>query len=80
VLRKAYEATKDGFFSIVTKQWPIKPHIAVVGLCYLVGVICCGMLYVAKECLMHAHIWARIISSVIEDEIERRIGSLLQAF
>ncbi|AQK80901.1 putative protein phosphatase 2C 48 [Zea mays] len=48
VLKKAYEATEDGFFSIVTKQWPVKPQIAAVGSCCLVGVICGGMLYVAN--------------------------------
>ncbi|GJM97425.1 hypothetical protein PR202_ga14352 [Eleusine coracana subsp. coracana] len=48
VLKKAYEATEDGFFSIVTKQWPVKPQIAAVGSCCLVGVICGGVLYVAN--------------------------------
>ncbi|CAL5040520.1 unnamed protein product [Urochloa decumbens] len=48
VLKKAYEATEDGFFSVVTKQWPVKPQIAAVGSCCLVGVICGGMLYVAN--------------------------------
>lgn len=48
VLKKAYEATEDGFFSIVTKQWSVKPQIAAVGSCCLVGVICSGMLYVAN--------------------------------
>ncbi|CAM0908724.1 unnamed protein product [Alopecurus aequalis] len=48
VLKKAYEATEDGFFSIVTKQWSVKPQIAAVGACCLVGVICGGMLYVAN--------------------------------
>ncbi|KAF0902139.1 hypothetical protein E2562_014392 [Oryza meyeriana var. granulata] len=48
VLKKAYEATEDGFFSVVTKQWPVKPQIAAVGSCCLVGVICGGILYVAN--------------------------------
>lgn len=48
VLRKAYQATEEGFFSLVTKQWPMKPQIAAVGSCCLVGVICGGMLYVAN--------------------------------
>jgi pyruvate dehydrogenase phosphatase len=43
--KKAYDVTEDGLFYIVTKQWPIKPQIAVVGSCYLVGVIWGGMLY-----------------------------------
>ncbi|XVF15970.1 hypothetical protein REPUB_Repub09cG0201800 [Reevesia pubescens] len=48
VIRKAYQATEDGFLSIVTKQWPIKPQIAAVGSCCLVGVVCNGTLYIAN--------------------------------
>ncbi|KAJ0964052.1 hypothetical protein J5N97_029174 [Dioscorea zingiberensis] len=48
VIRKAYQATEEGFHSLVTKQWPMKPQIAAVGSCCLVGVICGGTLYVAN--------------------------------
>lgn len=48
VIRKAFQATEEGFLSLVTKQWPIKPQIAAVGSCCLVGVICGGTLYVAN--------------------------------
>lgn len=48
VIRKAFQATEDGFFSLVTKQWPIKPQIAAVGSCCLVGIVCNGTLYVAN--------------------------------
>ncbi|KAG1359456.1 putative protein phosphatase 2C 60 [Cocos nucifera] len=48
VIRKAFQATEEGFFSLVTKQWPMKPQIAAVGSCCLVGVICGGMLYIAN--------------------------------
>lgn len=48
VIKKAYQATEEGFLSLVTKQWPIKPQIAAVGSCCLVGVICGGTLYVAN--------------------------------
>lgn len=48
VIRKAYQATEEGFLSLVTKQWPIKPQIAAVGSCCLVGVICGGTLYIAN--------------------------------
>ena len=48
VIRKAYQATEEGFLSLVTKQWPMKPQIAAVGSCCLVGVICGGTLYVAN--------------------------------
>lgn len=31
VIRKAFQATEEGFLSVVTKQWPEKPQIAAVG-------------------------------------------------
>ncbi|CAA7056995.1 unnamed protein product [Microthlaspi erraticum] len=48
VIRKAYEATEEGFIGVVAKQWAVKPHIAAVGSCCLVGVVCDGRLYVAN--------------------------------
>ncbi|KAK1326921.1 putative protein phosphatase 2C 60 [Acorus calamus] len=48
VIRKAFQATEDGFVSLVTKQWPMKPQIAAVGSCCLVCVICNGTLYIAN--------------------------------
>ncbi|TYI56211.1 hypothetical protein E1A91_D11G193800v1 [Gossypium mustelinum] len=48
VIKKAYQATEDGFFSLVTKQWPMNPQIAAVGSCCLVGVVCNGTLYIAN--------------------------------
>ncbi|BAT75344.1 hypothetical protein LR48_Vigan01g173500 [Vigna angularis] len=48
VIRKAYQATEEGFLSVVTKQWPMNPQIAAVGSCCLVGVICGGILYIAN--------------------------------
>ncbi|PSS00449.1 Protein like [Actinidia chinensis var. chinensis] len=48
VIRKAFQATEEGFLSVVTKQWSIKPQIAAVGSCCLVGVICGGTLYIAN--------------------------------
>ncbi|XP_022969124.1 probable protein phosphatase 2C 60 [Cucurbita maxima] len=48
VIRKAFQATEDGFLSIVQRQWSTNPQIAAVGSCCLVGVICDGTLYVAN--------------------------------
>ncbi|CAK9134562.1 unnamed protein product [Ilex paraguariensis] len=48
VIRKAFQATEEGFISLVTKQWPMKPQIAAVGSCCLVGIICNGALYIAN--------------------------------
>ncbi|CAA2978504.1 probable protein phosphatase 2C 60 isoform X1 [Olea europaea var. sylvestris] len=48
VIRKALQATEDGFFSFVSRQWSSNPQIAAVGSCCLVGVICNGTLYIAN--------------------------------
>ncbi|KAJ8499162.1 hypothetical protein OPV22_009714 [Ensete ventricosum] len=48
VIRKAYQATEEGFLSLVTKQWPMKPQIAAVGSCCLVGVVSGGLIYTAN--------------------------------
>lgn len=48
VIRKAFQATEDGFLSLVTRQWSTKPQIAAVGSCCLVGVISGGTLYIAN--------------------------------
>lgn len=48
IIRKAFEATEEGFLSIVAKQWPMKPQLAAVGSCCLVGLICNGILYIAN--------------------------------
>lgn len=48
VIRKAFSATEEDFISLVRKQWLIKPQVASVGSCCLVGVISSGMLFVAN--------------------------------
>ncbi|KAL6517458.1 hypothetical protein OROMI_033159 [Orobanche minor] len=48
VIQKAFQATEDGFFSVVSRQWPTQPQIAAVGSCCLVGIISGGTLYVAN--------------------------------
>ncbi|CAN1192542.1 Probable protein phosphatase 2C 60 [Linum perenne] len=48
VIRKAFQATEDGFLSLVTRQWTMKPQIAAVGSCCLVGIISDGTLYIAN--------------------------------
>jgi len=48
VIRKALQATEEGFMSVVANQWSMSPQIAAVGSCCLVGVICNGSLYIAN--------------------------------
>ncbi|XP_062222416.1 probable protein phosphatase 2C 25 [Phragmites australis] len=48
VVRSAFSATEEGFLSLVRKTHFIKPLIAAVGSCCLVGVIWRGTLYVAN--------------------------------
>lgn len=48
VISKAFLATEEDFLSLVKKQWLIKPLLASVGSCCLVGIICSGLLYIAN--------------------------------
>ncbi|CAK9315298.1 unnamed protein product [Citrullus colocynthis] len=48
VIRKAFQATEEGVIAQVSKQWSMRPQIAAVGSCCLVGVICGGTLYIAN--------------------------------
>ncbi|KAL9267583.1 putative protein phosphatase 2C 60 [Drosera capensis] len=48
VIKKAFQATEEGFMSQVARQWSTKPQIASVGSCCLVGIVCSGTLYVAN--------------------------------
>ncbi|RVW38505.1 putative protein phosphatase 2C 28 [Vitis vinifera] len=48
VIRKAFQATEEGFISLVARQWSIRPQLAAVGSCCLVGVICGGNLHIAN--------------------------------
>lgn len=48
VIRKAFQATEEGFMSTVTKLWPVSPQIAAVGSCCLAGIISGDTLYIAN--------------------------------
>lgn len=48
VVRNAFSATEDGFLTVVRRSRQIKPLIAAIGSCCLVGVIWRGTLYVAN--------------------------------
>lgn len=48
VVRSAFSATEEGFLTLVRRTHFIKPMIAAVGSCCLVGVIWRGTLYVAN--------------------------------
>ncbi|KAL9275833.1 putative protein phosphatase 2C 28 [Drosera capensis] len=48
VIRKTVQATEEGFLSVVSKHWPLKPQIAAVGSCCLLGILCDGKLFVAN--------------------------------
>lgn len=48
VIRKAIQATEDGFQSLVSQQWPLNPRMASVGSCCLVGIVCDGTIYVSN--------------------------------
>ncbi|XP_022747048.1 probable protein phosphatase 2C 68 [Durio zibethinus] len=48
ILRSAFSATEDGFLTLVCSTCGMKPLIAAIGSCCLVGVIWRGTLYVAN--------------------------------
>ncbi|PSS36306.1 Protein like [Actinidia chinensis var. chinensis] len=48
ILRSAFSATEDGFLSLVRRSCGIKPLIASIGSCCLVGIIWKGTIYVAN--------------------------------
>lgn len=48
VIKKAFSATEEKFFQFVKHQMPIKPQIASVGSCCLVGAISNDELHVAN--------------------------------
>ncbi|PKA59615.1 putative protein phosphatase 2C 60 [Apostasia shenzhenica] len=48
VIKKAIQATEDGFLALVSTEWPVKPQLAAVGSCCLIGVVCGGKIYVAN--------------------------------
>lgn len=48
IIRNAVSATEDGFLTLVRRSYGIKPLIASIGSCCLVGVIRKGTLYIAN--------------------------------
>ncbi|KAL6843682.1 hypothetical protein ACP4OV_026253 [Aristida adscensionis] len=48
VVRNAFSATEEGFLSLVRRTYLIKPSMATIGSCCLVGVIWRGTLYLAN--------------------------------
>ncbi|KAL8227554.1 hypothetical protein R6Q57_015138 [Mikania cordata] len=48
VIKKAFNATEEKFFQFVKHQMPVRPQIASVGSCCLVGAISDGELHVAN--------------------------------
>ncbi|CAI9091042.1 OLC1v1025961C1 [Oldenlandia corymbosa var. corymbosa] len=48
VITRAFLATEEDFLSLVEREWLDRPHIASVGSCCLVGIVCSGVLYIAN--------------------------------
>ncbi|XP_051120183.1 probable protein phosphatase 2C 38 [Andrographis paniculata] len=48
VIKNAYLATEEEFLSTVKQKWETKPHLASVGSCCLVGIVCNGLVYVGN--------------------------------
>ncbi|KAD1514667.1 hypothetical protein E3N88_42698 [Mikania micrantha] len=84
VIKKAFQATEEGFLSIVSKQWPMKPQLAAVGSCCLVGVVCGGNLYIANlgdsRAVLGRHVKAtgEVLAIQLSDEHNACIESVRQ--
>ncbi|KAL8223956.1 hypothetical protein R6Q57_019431 [Mikania cordata] len=84
VIKKAFQATEEGFLSIVSKQWPMKPQLAAVGSCCLVGVVCGGTLYIANlgdsRAVLGRHVKAtgEVLAIQLSDEHNACIESVRQ--
>ncbi|KAJ4831016.1 hypothetical protein Tsubulata_038768 [Turnera subulata] len=48
ILRRAFSVTEDGFLTLVRRSCGIKPVIAAIGSCCLVGLVWRGTLYIAN--------------------------------
>lgn len=47
-IERAFSQTEEGFTALVSNSWSTQPHIASVGSCCLVGVVCQRTLFVAN--------------------------------
>jgi pyruvate dehydrogenase phosphatase len=47
-IRKAFRATDQGFITLVSRQWQLKPVLATVGSCCLVGIVHLKTLFIAN--------------------------------
>lgn len=47
-IERAFQATEEGFTALVSDSWSLRPNIATVGTCCLVGVIHQQTLFVAN--------------------------------
>jgi pyruvate dehydrogenase phosphatase len=47
-IRKAFLATEQGFITLVSRQWELRPQIAAVGSCCLVGIVHLNTLFIAN--------------------------------
>ncbi|KAI7755090.1 hypothetical protein M8C21_025960 [Ambrosia artemisiifolia] len=54
VIQRAFRVMEEGFLSIVARQWTVKPQLAAVGSCCLVGVLSNGTPYIAHAGDSHA--------------------------
>lgn len=65
VIKKAFSATEEEFLRLVKRSFPVKPSIASVGSCCLVGAISNDVLYVANLGDSRAVLGRRVTGSKI---------------
>lgn len=69
VIKKAVNATEEGFLQLVKQSWTTQPQIASVGSCCLVGVISNDVLYVANVGDSRAVLGRKVNFSVVAERL-----------
>nr|KJB79428.1 hypothetical protein B456_013G049000 [Gossypium raimondii] len=72
VIKKAFNATEEEFLRLVKRSLPVRPQIASVGSCCLVGAISNDVLYVANLGDSRAGIAKRLVRAAIQEVAKKR--------
>lgn len=75
VLRKAFSATEEEFIQLVRRELPVRPQMASVGSCCLVGAISNNELYVANLGDSRVVLGRRILNGQKESVIAERLSN-----
>ena len=75
VIKNAFSATEEDFLNLVKKSLPVRPKIASVGSCCLVGAISDDVLYVANLGDSRAVLGRRVFKEKKRDVVADRLST-----